>query len=164
MNIWERKRLRRFDGEIYLDRWGIEHPKVGGIFLHKMKAPDPGLDLHCHPWTFGSFILSGGYLEERSPCATACDRAAKAESLGNRIRGRLNYRRRWTWQVLRMDECHRITHLMDDKGNEIRTCWSLVIHGPKVRGWGFYLPTGFMDEHTYDRTVRAERRDLWNEV
>lgn len=42
--------------------------------------------------------------------------------------------------------------------------WTLVVHGPSRRRWGFYLPTGWMLGTDYDRTVRAERRDLYAEI
>lgn len=67
-------------------------------------------------------------------------------------------RRPWRVRTMRLDECHTITHL--HKG----TSWSLVLRGPRRRRWGFYMPDGYMDEREYDRTVRADRRDMWNEV
>jgi hypothetical protein len=57
-----RIRLRREDGRVYLNRWGFECDRIGGVFLRKMEAPDPGLDLHDHPWSFVSLILKGGYV------------------------------------------------------------------------------------------------------
>ncbi len=72
-------------------------------------------------------------------------------------RGDVVTRRRWSVRVMRLDECHRIISLNG------RRCWTLVIHGPKRGTWGFYLPTGWVDWITYDRTVRAERRDLYAE-
>lgn len=56
-----------------------------------------------------------------------------------------------------MTECHTITDL------HRRTCWTLVIGGPRRRKWGFYLSDGYMVEADYDATVRAERRDLWSD-
>jgi hypothetical protein len=61
-------------------------------------------------------------------------------------------------RALRLDECHRVTEL------HAPVVWTLVLRGPRRRRWGFYLPAGWMHEHTYDDTVRAERADLWNEV
>lgn len=215
-----RMRLRRADGAVYLDRWGFEWPAKSeepyrrpwfGVFVHRMDAADPGIDLHDHPWWFGSLILWGGYTEERSDIRDAPARAATAEppSLVDRIR-RLkrgsgpdrcicqsldpvththyeNHRghpcarckceaynplvtiergpagapvhRGWlSWRTMRLDECHRITDL--DRPH----VWTLVVHGPWRRGWGFYLPSGFMDWRQYDATVRAERRDMWAEI
>ena len=64
--LWRRLRLRRADGRVYLDRWGLAHERVGGVFLHRMQAPDPGVDLHDHPWPFASVVLWGGYIEQRA--------------------------------------------------------------------------------------------------
>jgi hypothetical protein len=158
-------RLRRVDGAVYLDRWGVEWKPLGGIFLHKMDAPDPGLDVHDHPWWFVSIILAGGYDEERSPIREAPSRAARAAEHDARPgarppgrRGVLTYRRPLSVRVMRLDEAHRIVRL------HRRRSWSLVVHGPTRRGWGFYLPSGWMPWREYDATVRADRRDLWAEI
>ncbi len=154
-----RLRLTRADGRIYLDRWGIERKWLGGIFLHKMEGPDPGLDLHDHPWSFISMPIVGGYVEERLETRKACAWAAGAELIEKDFgesarRGERVIRHRFRWRMMRLDECHRITGLLR------RTVWTIVIHGPSRRKWGFYLPTGWVDQPTYDNSVRAERRDM----
>lgn len=150
-------RLRRADGTIYLDRWGVEC-SFGGVFLHKMNAPDPGIDLHDHPWFFCSFIVWGGYVEERSTRDRASAIAAWAEGVRLEQRGAPRRRRWLSLQSTPLGWAHRITELR--RG----TSWSLVLHGPKVRTWGFFLPTGWVDWMTYEDTVRAERRDMWAEI
>lgn len=140
-----RLRLRRADGAIYLDRWGWEC-RLGGIFLHRMDAPDPGKDLHDHPWWFTSLILSGGYREQRAPIRFPYAKVGRLRKPGS-IR------------VTRLDECHTITDLWR-RGRS----WSLVLHGPKRRDWGFYVDGKWISWRTYDETVRAERRDLWAEI
>lgn len=156
---WRRMTLRRADGRVYLDRWGFGHKRIGAVFLHRMEAPDPGLDLHDHPWTFISLVLSGGYSEERAltRVAPALARACERWPAANRRRGLVEYRRRWSIRRMRLDECHRVTSLLGDR------CWTLVLCGPVRRRWGFYLSDGYMDERTYDDTVRVHRRDLWAE-
>lgn len=149
-----RLRLRRSDGAIYLDRWGLEDNRIGGIFLHKMSAPDPGIDLHSHPWWFCSLILWGGYTEERCVETRACRIAKFAERHGLEQRGGRRPRRWLSIQATPLGRVHRIVELRRRKS------WSLVIHGPKRREWGFYLPTGFVDWRTYDTT----RRDMWAEI
>lgn len=157
-----RLRLRRADGQVYLDRWGFQFPKGDrpffGAFLHKMEAPDPGIDLHDHPWSFVSLILWGGYTEARASSREACSHAERAEKRGDRLRGYPVTRRPLTVRSMRLDECHSITELART------TSWSLVFHGLKRRQWGFYLPTGWMYWKDYERTVRAERRDMWAEI
>lgn len=155
--LWHRLTLRRADGRVYLDRWGLGHDRIGKVFVHRMEAPDPGFDLHDHPWWFVSLVLAGGYTEERSLVREAPLRAAIAESVGQSGRGVVDERRAGSVRVMRLDECHRITHLTG------RTSWSLVITGPVRRRWGFFLPSGWISEPEYDETVRADRRDLWVE-
>lgn len=164
-----RMRLRRADGAVYLDRWGFEWPAKSeepyrrpwfGVFVHRMDAADPGQDLHDHPWWFGSLILSGGYTEQRENTRHAPTVAQWAEAGQMHLdrRGDIVHRGWLSWRTMRLDECHRITDL--DRPH----VWTLVIHGPWRRGWGFYLPSGFMDWRQYDATVRAERRDMWAEI
>lgn len=153
-----RLRLRRFDGAIYLDRWGIESDRIGGIFLHKMSAPDPGDHLHDHPWAFASLTLWGGYVEERADCREAPLFAAVACRYPATCTPGVPERRRWlSWRVMRLDECHRITDLTR------RPVWTLVLHGPRRRSWGFFTADGWVHYRTYDETHRAEHRDLWSE-
>lgn len=158
LGIFRRLTLRRQDGRVYLDRWGIGHDRIGRIMVHRMQAPDPGLDLHDHPWWFTTIVLWGGYTEQRANIREAPALAAIAEAYPRTCtRGVLERRQPWRPRVMRMDECHSITAL------QRRTSWSLVIGGPRRRVWGFYLPAGYMTEAEYDRTVRAERRDLWSD-
>lgn len=143
--------LRRKDGQTYLERWGVEHPRIGGVFLHKIGSSDPGIDLHNHPWRFLSVVLSGGYWEERETTEGAIRRARAAERQGNSVRGDQQYRKRWTSKWFDLHECHRIVDV------EPHT-WTLVLHGPKVRSWGFFLPTGFV--FWWDDTVDRRRDHL----
>lgn len=136
---YRRLRLRRDDGSVYLDRWGLTLDRVGGVYLHRMTAPDPGLDLHDHPWTFVTVPLWGGYTEERALCREAVELARIADAFGSTCtRGVVEERLAFRPRRMRLDECHRITHLRR------RTAWTLVLRGPRVRTWGFYEPAGFV--------------------
>lgn len=156
--------LRRADDQVYLERWGLSHVRIGGILLHKMTAPDPGLDLHDHPWTFVTIPLVGGYLEERAPTREACGLAEIAEHFARDYphdparRGVVEERRRFRPKVMRLDECHRIIALRR------RTVWTLVINGPRRRTWGFYVPKGWKNYRRYGEEEREARRDLVSEV
>lgn len=156
---YRRMRLRRADGAIYLDRWGLNLGNLGGLMLHRMSAPDPGIDLHDHPWAFVTVPLWGGYTEQRALTRDAPFLAGIADRWpGTCTRGAEGEVRWGRPRLMRLDECHRITEL------HRRHCWTLVVKGPRRRRWGFYTATGFIDERTYDETVRAGRRDLWNEL
>lgn len=126
-----RFRLRRPDGKVFLERWGWEC-KWFGIFVHHMQAPDPGRDLHDHPWWFGSLILKGGYYERRAACRTPHDFYS-------------NERKRWSWQSLPRTVCHTIYALKGDT-------WTLVLHGPRRGTWGFYhdITDRWTEWHDYE--------------
>lgn len=113
-----RRLTLRHGGRVFLDRWGLECHWFG-IFVHKIAAPDPGLDLHDHPWPFVSLILRGGYAEQvaeaREPWLTH-----------HRSWGRGSVHR------MPMTAAHRITFA--EPGT-----WTLVLRGRKSRTWGFYL-------------------------
>lgn len=149
--------LRRSDGKVFLDRWGIEvAPREdddleragAGIFLHRMTAPDPGIDLHDHPWSFLSVVLSGTYSEERASIRHAQELAEDPMFMG---RGAFHRRRRFSIRAMRLDEAHRVVDVADPT-------WTLVIHAPERRLWGFYTPGGWVERHVYDAQVR--RGDL----
>lgn len=181
--LWVRRslKLRRADGQLYLQRWGIVFfPRFEdgymqesrfGVYVHRMTAPDPGIDLHDHPWPFWSLILKGGYTEEYCQGRVASQWAKQVDLMEASYHPRImekgwhlprGYGRRWTagsWHRMGLETAHRIRALNNDK-----PCWSLVIRGKQRRDWGFYTPDAWLNDGIYDMTVRAERRDLWNEA
>lgn len=125
------------NGREFLRRYRIVQTPWVSVFVHRMQVPDPGSDLHDHPWAFGSLILAGGYDE-----VTASIRDAKH---GQKIRRRA----RWTWALTRIDECHTIVSLARSP------TWTLVVTGPTRRRWGFYVDGAWQDwEHEYDYARR----------
>lgn len=117
----------------YLTRRGVNTPWLG-IYIHNIDAPDPGHDLHNHPWKFGTFILRGGYSEEF------------AYQVGIvRPTTTVPFFRVWnqrSFHVVNLDEAHRIYDVIP--GTK-----TVVIRGRKVRPWGFYTPNGYVDEENY---------------
>lgn len=146
---FRRLTLRRADGLVYLDRWGFQIDRLFGVYVHRMEAPDPGVDLHNHPWPFVSIVLRGGYTELRADTREASSLAGMAERWpGKCLRGVVVERRWGTARRMRFDECHTIVALH-------RTpTWTLVMRGRRGRRWGFYLPDGWISESDYDATVR----------
>lgn len=151
-------RLKRADGRVYLNRWGFESDRIGGVFLHKMEAPDPGRWLHDHPWHFWRIVLKGGYVEERYPVLGAVQAAIVRSTYDGPVKDTYTPPR-WRVTSIGLGTCHRIISLVG------KTSWSLVIHGPKRTDrkpgklWGFYTPDGWVPGADYD-----EERGLWNEV
>lgn len=156
-----RLKLRRSDGQVYLKRWGLAC-RFGGVYVHHISAPDPGPDLHDHPFWWASWIVKGGYGEVRARSEQAVARAhMEVHKPELRVkRGNLNHRERWSWQQFRRTECHMI-HVCDPD------TWTILVRGPRRRKremgerWGFYTPERYYPEGDYDR---LGARDLWNEV
>lgn len=156
-----RLKLVRSDGRVYLKRWGLAC-RFGGVYVHHITAPDPGPDLHDHPFWWASWIIKGGYTECRALSAQAVARAAmevNQPALGVK-RGDTNRRMPHSFQQFKKTECHMIT-----------TChpntWTILVRGRRRKRreggeyWGFYTPVQYYPEGDYDR---LGARDLWNEV
>ena len=152
---YRRLTLRREDGDVYLDRWGIRWNGVGAIYLHKMSAPDPGMDLHDHPWPFVSIILKGGYTEiVRSIRGLLTDRRNYPETLTPDMSPpRIKTWKRGSIHVVGKDEAHTIIDL-----NETPS-WSLVFTGRVSREWGFYEQTSGNSLDVIHRYIVAPEYD-----
>jgi hypothetical protein len=93
-----------------------------GICVHKLCRSDYERALHDHPWAFMSFVLRGGYCEVHDQTYDNTE-----TRLFHRPVAILFRPARWRHRVI-------ILH---------RPAWTLVFMGPRVRRWGFWLPTGW---------------------
>lgn len=114
------REIRGEHGEPYLERYYLCSVFGWCAYIHRFLASDPDRGLHDHPWGWSmSVILTGSYSEVR-------------EGAWRRLfPGQVN--------VIRGHDFHRI---LLDQGEE---AWTLFIHGPRVKGWGFrrngeYIP------------------------
>ncbi len=106
-------------GEPYLERYYLFGALGWHAYLHRFVDSDPDRGLHDHPWDRAlSLVLTGGYDEIRSPDGDAA--RAQTRRLGP---GRLNR--------LRGSDFHRVVLRAG------RPAWTLFLHGPRVKGWGF---------------------------
>lgn len=116
------------DGKDYLTRYFVflKDRVFGNIFIHHFHRSDMdiGVDgfglLHCHPFTNSvSFILSGGYREERKhPDGSITIRTVKP----------------FTFNFISNKDFHRVDLLDEEKG-----AWSIFITGSrKNNSWGFW--------------------------
>ena len=117
--------IRREDGEPYLVRWNLVQLRWFTIKLHKILKSDDAC-LHDHPWSFLSIILRGGYVEHTEDAA------------GNR----------------RVRLCHPYSILFRPAEWRHRleiyqTCWTLVFTSRRVRQWGFWTRTGWIEWFRY---------------
>lgn len=144
MRLWRRLTINRSDGRTYLNRWGVR-VRWFSVYLHRMDAPDPGNDLHDHPWTMLAVPLWGGYFEWRENVRDAVE---SVRTGGFKV---LEERRPFRPRLTQPGEAHRIVELRR------KTSWSLVVTGPRRRDWGFYTPDGYIDADEYDATRRHLR-------
>lgn len=128
-------------GEPYLERYYLFGISGWHCYLHRFVASDPDRGLHDHPWDRAvSLVLSGGYEEIR---------------LLDRDRGHTEVRRIRPGQLnkLRGEDFHRVV-LRDN-----RPAWTLFLHGPRVKGWGF-LHNGTFRVYAADAS-ESRHRDWW---
>lgn len=162
------QRLRRrltlsHDDEPFLERWGLCHDRLGGFYVHKIAGPDPGMDLHDHPWAFVSIVLRGGYFEHVAQTAEATEYADNPWPTG----------RYWGWRQIvdvtkpngiRRRKLPALHRMPLDVAHRIvavdRNTWTLVLRGPTRRVWGFYPPTGRVDWREYDYETRRPSREV----
>ena len=130
------------DREPYLERYHLMRLPFGyRVYLHRFVASDPGRGLHNHPWRHAvSLLLCGHYDEVRMRGARDDNSLAR-----RRLRpGRLNY--------ISGDTFHRVDL---PAGGE---CWSLFVHGPKAKAWGFLQQMRYRD---HDEVVGEPSNPRW---
>lgn len=95
---------------------GTDKARSFDLFLHHFHRSDQDAALHNHPWEWGlSFILVGGYIEERRQ--------------GDRV-----FTRRvlpFTFNLVKKVDYHRVDLIEED-------AWSLFLVGPRVDTWYFW--------------------------
>ena len=119
------------DGEEYLTRFYLTSPRTSqdssdeksegfGMYLHYFHTPDLDEDLHNHPWDRAlSFILCGGYVEER---------------FGPDGEITVHKRRPGTFNYIDSEMFHRV-----DSVPEGKQVWTLFMTGNRMKRWGFKM-------------------------
>lgn len=125
----------------YMERYWIIPKKPYLPFaarLHHILRSDNDRDLHDHPWDYASYILDGGYWEilpksQKQPFADDRDEN--------------NVTKTWwgpgSFRTASATTRHR---LIVPAG---KTAWTLFIHRPKSRDWGFGTPNGWVHNEQY---------------
>jgi len=118
----------RTDGEAF-DQHGATLPGVVfqnlpiNIYVHRFHRSDDDSALHNHPWRWSvSFILAGGYTEERR------DDTDPGDGYGRVVTREV---RPGSVNVIRDSDFHRVDLLEHD-------AWSIFVAGPKSGSWGFW--------------------------
>jgi len=130
------------DEQPYLERYHLLRLPFGyRVYLHRFVASDPGRGLHNHPWRHAlSLLLCGTYQETRMLKADS-DNMLQRRQLHA---GNLN--------CISGDVYHRINIA---PGSE---CWSLFVHAPKTRDWGFIRHHQY---HDHNEVVTQASNPLW---
>lgn len=105
----------------YVVRWRVETPWFS-VRLHHWLAPDDDRAKHDHPWSFVTFVIRGGYTDS-SPSG---DEHLRAPAIRYRPAE------------------HQHTVFPDEGG-----AWTVIITGPKVRQWGFWVAGKFRKANKY---------------
>lgn len=115
-------RLIDIDGNPYLERYFIG--KMFGItfYLHRFVSADTERNVHDHPWGWAfALVLAGGYQEERLQYFDLKSDGWVSKNR-NIHRGKIN--------VINAPVFHRI-------GSAEPETYTLFVHGPRIKGWGF---------------------------
>ncbi|MGE5154701.1 MAG: hypothetical protein ACM3ST_11875 [Bdellovibrio bacteriovorus] len=130
-------------GGPYLERYYLLGVLGWHLYLHRFVDSDPDRGLHDHPWDRAlSLVLVTGYDEIRSDPRGG---AATRRSLGP-----------WRLNWLRGDDFHRVVLRPG------QTAWTLFLHGPRTKGWGF-LQNG--DYRPMARNgAEFRHRDWWRQA
>ncbi len=123
-------------GEPYLERYFLLRLFGFTAYIHRFVDNDPDRGLHDHPWGWScSLVLAGGYHELRADKALLSPHSSPAIKLRYLKPGRFN--------VIRGDDFHRIILHWNQpsKGQMVVEAWTLFVHGPRTKGWGFIQPT-----------------------
>ena len=105
----------------YVVRWRIETPWFS-VRLHHWLAPDDNRAKHDHPWNFITFVLRGGYMD------------ASPDGIEHLKAPAIRYR----------SAEHQHTVFPDEGG-----AWTIIVTGPKVRPWGFWVNGKFRKANKY---------------
>ena len=116
-------------GEPYLERYYLAGLAGWHAYLHRFVDSDPDRGLHDHPWNRAvSLVLSGGYDELRFAHAPPASGAAAPIVEPPIVRRHV---RPWRLNRLRGTDYHRVVL------RQGRPAWTLFLHGPRIKGWGF---------------------------
>lgn len=109
-------------GELYLRRWYVAGLGTDcQVFLHAIRLPDSGRDLHDHPWDFSSRVIAGGYIEH-------------VETYGEDGRSDCSAR----FVRVRGDEFDHMAEHIHRIVSVKPLTFTLVKTGPARRVWGFW--------------------------
>jgi quercetin dioxygenase-like cupin family protein len=115
------KEIRSKEGVLHFERWRLLSTGLFSVYIHRIFKSDEDANEHSHPWNFLSFILKGGYIEQRNG-------KGKIMTPGN-------------YMMMGVNEYHKIT--------VIKPTTTLVITGPRICNWGYKTEHGHVNSAIY---------------
>lgn len=123
--------INTHDGRPYMRRWHVT-PRGNGqpaTYLHHFLHSDDDRALHDHPWDSVGILLSGEYLEHQADAdGVVTTHRRPVGSVVPRAPG----------------HTHRVELLLNPATGTPLEVWTLFLVGPRVRGWGFHCPQGWV--------------------
>jgi hypothetical protein len=114
-----------------------------GVYVHHLLRSDYDRSLHDHPFSFISIILKGGYLEHHDQTKDG-NEVAELRKVGDILLRPAEWR-------------HRLELFPGG-------AWTLIIVGPRVRPWGFHLPSGWCWWRKHNSQLNiCEEEVIWTE-
>lgn len=110
-----------------LTRYYLVQTALFSIYLHHLHTSDEDRALHDHPWSFVTFLLSGGYFEH----------VPSEQVMGSKR----VWRRRFSVLYRPAEWRHRL--------ELVKPTWTLVLHWRRRRKWGFITMNGWQHWKDY---------------
>lgn len=127
---------------VYLRRWRIEAP-LFSIRLHHWLHSDDTRSFHDHPWGFYTIILKGKY-HDCSPADPNKIPFMKTNWDGSTYPYPIVMELMTPGKVRYRPAHHKHYVLVEPPG-----CWTILITGPKIRRWGFWVKEKFVVSYRY---------------
>lgn len=127
---------------VYLRRWVLETP-IFSLRLHHWLRSDDDRAFHDHPWGFYTLILKGKY-HDCTPVDPDVVPFKKANWDGSEYPYPIAMELMSPGKITYRSAHHKHYVLVDPPG-----CWTLLLTGPKIRRWGFWIKEKFIVSYRY---------------
>jgi hypothetical protein len=152
MKFFRKRVIHDFKGNPYLVRYTLFSCRWFGIFLHQILRSDSDRDLHDHPWPFMTLLLWGRYTEAVPSDSPPMFKDDGSMYVTERLRrpGTIIFHRATDAHCLTLPQTWRFDGLEGSKYPDgFIPVWTLFVHGPRGRRWGFHTANGWVDWETY---------------
>lgn len=168
--LFEKKVIVNCARDPYLHRWYVFRTERMGLFIHKFVRSDEDRALHDHPWSFFVIPLWGGYIEHSDRELDHFEKwvAIKSwteinqivpsgltiEQLKEAVNARVGIERRIWPLVSSRYRNTKYRHRVELIGG--RPSWSIFFRFSKLREWGFWPKTGFIQWNRWWQENKCE--------